>query len=114
MPLESAADFTSYLDATTGHGVSGTITVDGSSSAIKLIIDDAYLDISGDSVDVAGFEPRAIIKYSDAPTISQDDQIVIDAITTDQGSVLKAQTTYKVKTVEPDNTGLISLVLEEQ
>lgn len=132
MPLESAADFSSYLDATTGHAVTATFFEtgvlfdgfplidslgfidDGLSTLINIIIDDGYFDIGGQSVDVAGFEPRAILKISDAPNVSQNDKIVINAITTDQGNTLKAQTEYRVRTVEPDNTGLVSLVLEEQ
>jgi len=131
-PIESAADFTSYLDTTTGHGVTATFFEtgvlfddfplidtlgfidDGLSVFIKLIIDQEYFNIQGESVNVAGFQPRAIIKYSDAPNVSQNDKIVVDAITTDQGNVLKAQTEFRVRVVEPDNTGMVSLVLEEQ
>ena len=131
-PIESAADFTSYLDTTTGHGVTATFfdtdalwddfplidtlgfIDDGLSVLIKLIIDQEYFNIQGESVNVAGFQPRAIIKYSDAPNVSQNDKIVVDAITTDQGNVLKAQTEFRVRVVEPDNTGMVSLVLEEQ
>ena len=54
------------------------------------------------------------MKSSDVPYISQEDKLIVDAITTDKGSVLKPETTFLVKTVEPDNTGLVSLVLEEQ
>jgi len=132
MPLESAADFSSYLDATTGHAVTATFFEtgalwddfplidtlafidDGLSLFVNIIIDDGYFDIGGQSVDVAGFEPRAIIKSSDAPNISHNDKLVVNAITTDQGNTLKAQTEYRVRSVEPDNTGLVSLVLEEQ
>ena len=131
-PIESAADFTSYLDSTTGHGVTATyFNVDalwddfplidtvgfidsGLSVFIKLIIDQEYFNIQGESVNVAGFQPRAIMKASDAPDVSQNDKIVVDAITTDQGSVLKTETTFLIKNVEPDNTGMISLKLEEQ
>lgn len=132
MPLESAADFNSYLESTTGHGVSATFfetdalwddfpkidTVgfidDGLSVFINLIIDQEYFNIQGESVNVAGYQPRAIIKSTDAPNVSQDDKVVVNEITTDQGNVLKAETTFLIKAVEPDNTGLVALRLEEQ
>tara|TARA_A100001201_G_scaffold143755_1_gene147230 strand:+ start:2312 stop:2716 length:405 start_codon:yes stop_codon:yes gene_type:complete len=134
MPLESALDFNAYVDTTTGHGVTATFfevqdtlwdartgfidswfDIDsGDSYSINIIIDQEYLNIEGGSVPVAGHQPRAIVKSSDVPYISQDDKLIVDAITTNKGSVLKAETTFLVKTVEPDNTGLVSLVLEEQ
>ena len=133
MPLESALDFNAYVDTTTGHGVTATFfevqqslwddfpltdtlfDIDsGLSKNIDIIIDQEYFNIEGGTVPVAGYQPRAIVKASDVPYISQEDRLVVDAITTDKGNVLKAETTFLVKTVEPDNTGLISLVLEEQ
>ena len=104
MPIESARDFTSYLDATTGHGVTGTyfesgklfddfplidtlgLIDDGSSVLIKLIIDQPYVGIEGESISVEGFQPTAIIKSSDVPDIKQEDKIVVDAITTNNGN----------------------------
>ena len=80
----------------------------------SIIIDQEYFNIEGGTIPVAGYQPRAIVKSSDVPYISHEDKLVVNAITTDQGNVLKAKTTFLVKTVEPDNTGLISLVLEEQ
>jgi hypothetical protein len=134
MPIESAADFTSYLDINTGHGVTATFfevqsslwdqRVDlidtwfdidsGNTTNINIIIDQEYFNIEGGTVPVAGYQPRAIIKATDAPYISQEDRLIVNAITTNRGSVLKPETTFLVKTVEPDNTGLVSLVLEEQ
>lgn len=134
MPLESALDFNAYVDTTTGHGVTATFfglaqdlwdervglidtwfDIDSAgSSNINIIIDQEYFNIEGGTVPVAGYQPRAIIKSSDVPYIVQNDRIVVHEITTDKGSVLKPETTFLVKTVEPDNTGLISLVLEEQ
>tara|TARA_R100000951_G_scaffold883_1_gene2689 strand:+ start:8117 stop:8521 length:405 start_codon:yes stop_codon:yes gene_type:complete len=134
MPLESAADFTSYLDTNTGHGVTATFfevqqslwdqrnglidtwfDIDsGNTTNIKIIIDQEYFNIEGGTVPVAGYQPRAIMKSTDAPYISQEDKLVVNAITTNRGNVLKPETTFLVKTVMPDNTGMISLVLEEQ
>ena len=134
MPLESALDFNAYVDTTTGHGVTATFIerqavlwdarrglVDswydidsGDSYSIDIIIDQEYFNIEGGTVPVAGYQPRAIVKSSDVPYISHEDTLIVNAITTDKGNVLKAETTFLIKTVEPDNTGLVSLVLEEQ
>ena len=133
MPLESAADFNAHVDTTTGHGVTATFfevqqslwddfplidtlfDIDsGFSKNINIIIDQEYFNIEGGTVPVAGYQPRAIVKASDVPYISQQDKLRVDAITTDKGNVLKPTTTFVVRTVEPDNTGLVSLVLEEE
>ena len=133
MPLESALDFNAYVDTTTGHGVTATFfevqqslwddfplidtlfDIDsGFSKNINIIIDQEYFNIEGGTVPVAGYQPRAIVKASDVPYISQEDKILVDAITTNRGNVLKPATTFIVRTVEPDNTGLVSLVLEEE
>ena len=131
MPIESARDFDSFVDSTTGHGVTGTyfqsgklfdsfplidtlgLIDDGSSVLINLIIDQPYISIEGESVSVEGFQPTAIIKSNAVDSIVQDDKIVVDAITTNKGNTLTAETTFFVKTVEPDNTGFVSLKLEQ-
>jgi len=133
MAFESAADFTSYLDINTGHGVTATFfevqqsfwddfplidtlfDIDsGFSKNINVIIDQEYFNIEAGTVPVAGYQPRAIIKASDAPYISQQDRLIINAITTNNGNVLKPETAFVVRSVEPDNLGLIELVLEEE
>ena len=133
MPLESALDFNAYVDTTTGHGVTATFfevqqslwddfplidtlfDIDsGFSKNINIIIDQEYFNIEGGTVPVAGYQPRAIVKASDVPYISQEDRLIVDAITTDKGNVLKPQTSFTVRSVRPDNTGLVSLVLEEE
>ena len=134
MPLESAADFSSYLDSTTGHGVAATFfevqnnfwdsrttnfdtwfDVDsGNSTSINIILDQEYFNIQGNSVAAAGYQPRAMMKASDAPYISHLDKFIVDAITTNKGNILKPETTFLVVNAKPDNTGMISLVLEEQ
>jgi len=134
MPIESAADFNSYLDINTGHGVTATFfevqqslwdqrnglidtwfDIDsGNTTNINIIIDQEYFNIEGGTVPVAGYQPRAIIKATDAPYISQEDRLIVNAITTNRGSVLKPETSFVVRKVEPDNTGLVSVVLEEE
>nr|BAR33168.1 hypothetical protein [uncultured Mediterranean phage uvMED] len=134
MALESAADFNSYLDSTTGHGVTATFfevqnslfdqrvgfidswfDIDsGNRENINIIIDQEYFDIAGNSVAVEGFQPKALVKSSDVPYISHEDRLIVNAITTNKGTVLKAETTFVIKNVQPDNTGFIELILEEQ
>ena len=131
MPIESARDFDSFVDSTTGHGVTGTyfqsgklfdsfplidtlgLIDDGSSVLINLIIDQPYISIEGESVSVEGFQPTAIIKSNAVDSIVQDDKIVVDPITTNKGNTLTGETTFFIKTVEPDNTGYVSLILEK-
>jgi hypothetical protein len=134
MALESAADFNSYLDSTTGHGVTATFfevqnsffdsrnglidtwfDIDsGNREIVNIIIDQEYFDISGNSVNLEGFQPKALIKATDIPYISHEDRLIVNPITTNKGSVLKAETTFVIKNVQPDNTGFVELTLEEQ
>tara|TARA_X000001036_G_C20623882_1_gene784280 strand:+ start:1138 stop:1542 length:405 start_codon:yes stop_codon:yes gene_type:complete len=133
MAIESARDFSSFLDATTGHGVTGTyfetgklfdnftfidsllgfIDDGGTSVLLNLIIDQPYISIGGESISVEGFQPTAIIKSTDAPDITQGDKLVVNAITTNKGNTITPETTFFIKTIEPDNTGFISVVLEK-
>ena len=122
------------LDSTTGHGVTATFfevqnslfdqrnglidtwfDIDsGNRENINIIIDQEYFNIEGNSVAVEGFQPKALVKSSDVTYISQEDRLIVNAITTNKGSVLKAETTFVIKNVQPDNTGMIELTLEEQ
>lgn len=134
MAIESAADFNSYLDVSTGHGVTGvffeiqnnlwdsrTRLIDtwydidsGDSYPINLIIDQEYFDIFPGTVPVNGYQPKAMIKSTDVPYISQGDKLLVNAITTNKNNVLKPATTFVIQNVQPDNTGLITLILEEE
>jgi len=133
MPIESSADFNSYVDPN-AHGVSATFfetqttlwdartglidtwfDIDtGDAYPINIIIDQEYFSIASGSVPVDGYQPRAIIKATDAPYINHGDKIQVNAITTNNGNTLVPQTLFTIKTVIPDNTGLIEVVLEEQ
>ena len=134
MALESAADFSSYLESTTGHGVTATFfevqqslwddriglidtwyDIDsGNATNINIIFDNEYIDINSGSIAVNGTSPRAIVKYSDAPYISQFDRLIVNAITTNKGNVIMPETAYTIMNVQPDNTGLVNLILEEE
>lgn len=134
MAIEFQADFDGYLDSVAGHGVTATIfevqqslwddrvglidtwyDIDsGNSTNINIILDQEFLNIDGLSVGVEGYQPIAYLKYKDAPYISHDDTLLVNAITTRQGTTLVPETTYKVKGVENDNYGIVKIILEEE
>ena len=132
MALESAADFGSYVNSTSGFGITATFfevqdtlwdsrlglidsyfDIDsGASSNIEILMDEDYFSIEGNSIAAEGYQPRAIIKATDAPYISHADLLNVNAVTTDKGNVIKAATDFKVVEVQPDNVGLVTLILE--
>jgi len=100
MALETAQDLENFFDIQT-HGKSATVTINGSASAIKVIHNQEYFDIPGDSVDVVGSQPIVHCRTSDIANIDTNDSIVIDS------------TTYNIVNIQPDNTGITVLVLED-
>ena len=132
MALESAADFGSYVNSTSGFGITATFfevqdtlwdsrlglidsyfDIDsGASSNIEILMDEDYFAIEGNTVAADGYQPRATMKATDAPYISHADLLTIDAVTTDRGTVLKPATNFKVVEVQPDNVGMVTLILE--
>jgi len=134
MAIEFQADFDGYLDSFAGHGVTATLfevqqslwddriglidswyDIDsGNSTNINIILDQEFFNINGLSVGVEGYQPIAYLKYKDAPYISHDDRLEVNAITTRQGTTLIPRTTYKVKGVENDNYGIVKVILEEE
>jgi len=130
--LESAADFGSYVNSTSGFGITATFfevqdtlwdtrpglidtwfDIDsGASSNIEILMDEDYFAIEGNTVAADGYQPRATMKATDAPYISHADLLTIDAVTTDRGTVLKPATNFKVVEVQPDNVGMVTLILE--
>lgn len=133
MALESAADFSSYVDSQIG-GVSATFfevqnslwdqrvglidtwfDIDsGNATNINIILDQEFFNIQGNTVAVEGYQPKAMIKASDVPYISQEDRLVVNAVTTNNGSTLTPETTFLVKEVQPDNVGMVTVILEAQ
>tara|TARA_B110000285_G_scaffold178385_1_gene200576 strand:+ start:189 stop:590 length:402 start_codon:yes stop_codon:yes gene_type:complete len=133
MPLESSRDFDSYVNPQIG-GVSATFfevqnslwdsrlglidtwfDIDsGNSTNINIIIDQDFFNIQGKSVSVEGYQPRAMVKASDVPYISIDDKLTVNAITTNNGSTLTPETNFVVVNAQPDNAGMVNLVLAVQ
>ena len=133
MPLESSRDFDSYVNPQIG-GVSATFfevqnslwdsrlglidtwfDIDsGNSTNINIIIDQDFFNIQGKSVSVEGYQPRAMVKATDVPYISIDDRLVVNAITTNNGSTLTPEPNFIVVNAQPDNVGMVNLVLAVQ
>ena len=59
-----------------GGGPTGLISY----GVLKHLHKEEYFNIEGGSVPVAGYQPRAIIKSSDVPYISQEDRLVVDRL----------------------------------
>ena len=115
MALEFDADFDSYFDDSYGHGVQATYTPSGSSaSTIKVILEDEYLSVDGLTVGVEGSTSVAYCKTKDESAASHGDTLAFAAITDLDGNTLKAAKTYAVINVQPDNTGITVLILQEQ
>ncbi|QDP48581.1 MAG: putative head-tail joining protein [Prokaryotic dsDNA virus sp.] len=102
MVLESASDLAGYFD-TSAHGTSATITINGSSSSINVILNKEYFAIDpGMGIDVDGTQPVVTGRSSDMSGVDNADTILIDSIT------------YNIVDVQPDGVGCTALVLEEQ
>jgi len=133
MPLESSRDFSSYVDPQIG-GVTATFfevqnstwdqrlgNIDdwfdidsGNSTNINIIIDQDYFNIDGQTVGVEGYQPVAFVKATDVPYISIDDRLTVNAITTNNGNTLTPSTDFVVVNAQPDNVGMVQLVLALQ
>ena len=129
MALESVKDFDSYLDnkalavkavffeaqsiffdQRTGF-IDSWFDIDtGDSINIDIIIEDDYFSIPGAGVNIAGHEPIATIKSSDAPYISHEDEILVHAVTSKKGETIKPETRYKIINVQNDKTGFLKLL----
>ena len=133
MALESSRDFSSYVDPQIG-GVTATFfevqnstwdqrlgNIDdwfdidsGNSTNINIIIDQDYFNIDGQTVGVEGYQPVAFVKATDVPYISIDDRLTVNAITTNNGNTLTPSTDFVVVNAQPDNVGMVQLVLALQ
>jgi hypothetical protein len=133
MALESVKDFDSYLDNralaikadffevqqalwdSRAGFVDTWLNIDlGDNKSINIIMEDDYFSILGAGVNIAGHEPTATIKSSDAPYISHEDEIHVHAVTSKKGETIKPATQYKIINVQNDKTGFIKLRLQKQ
>jgi hypothetical protein len=116
MSMEFDRDFDGYLSAEHGgDGIAVTYTpAGGSASSINVILNQEYIDIDSGGLPVQGYQPVAMTKTADIPNIAFGDTLAAPAITTLDGTVIKAATNYKVINYEHDNLGMTSLLLEVQ
>ena len=113
--LEDDADFASYFDPDYGHGIGATYTPSGGSALnINIILNEEYEEIEGQSVGVESNTPVAVCRTIDVPSARHGDQLVVNPVKDLDGNIMKASTTYLVVEVQPDDTGITYLVLEEQ
>lgn len=105
MAVESAADRATFLSAA-DFGATATYTpaAGGGATTVKGIFDLAFQEIDVEAgVPVATRRPRFICSTADLSGGGAfGDTLVIDG------------TTYKVRVVEPDGTGMTELALEKQ
>jgi hypothetical protein len=88
---EDLAEFLSTDDFAVAATYNGATTVNG-------IFDNDYINDSA----MESSRPRFVCKQSDVPAVAHGDTLVVSAVT------------YHVASVEPDGTGLVTLVLEKQ
>ena len=114
MSLEFDSDFDGYFDALYGHGETCTFTPEGGASVtIKVILDQEYFEVAGDTVGVNSSAPVVYGKAKDLRAAKYGDQLSFAAIKDLSGNTIKDATVYKVTGVQPDNTGLIVLTLTD-
>lgn len=102
MALETDSDRLAFLDTET-HGLTVSYTPSGgSATSIKAIVNDEYLGIEGDSVDIEGKQIFLVCRSGDVPNIAHNDTFGFES------------KTFKVRNVRPDGTGFTEMLLEEQ
>ena len=106
MPVESAADRATFLSADE-FGVTATFTHSGGAAAeINGIFDNDYLDVEVEGeVGVASRSPRFVCRTADLDDAGGAN---------DGDSLVVSGTTYKVRIVKPDGTGMTEMKLEKQ
>ena len=101
MAVESAADRAAFVSIN-DWGVSATYTHSGVSTTIAGIFDNDFVEVDGGGVPFAMQQPRFFTPTTSVSSAVEDDTLVISG------------TTYKIKVVQPDGTGMTTLVLEKQ
>lgn len=111
MAVESADDLLIMLS---DFGVNVTYTPDGGSPVtIKVIMDQEYYEVPGETVGVNSTQPIAYGRAIELRNARFGDQIDVPAITDLGNNTIKDAASYKITSVQPDNQGLIALVLTE-
>lgn len=103
MSAESAADRAALLD-TDDFATAATYTLAaGGDTALNGIFDNGYLAVGVPAdLDISATQPQFLCRTADLPSsAAQDDTITVDSVT------------WRVRELQPDGTGLTSLVLEK-
>jgi len=101
MAVESAADRAIFLSIN-DFGVSATYTHSAVATTISGIFDNDFVEVDTGGIPFAMQQPRFLARTSDVSAAVEDDTLVISG------------TTYKIKVVQHDGTGMTNLVLEKQ
>jgi hypothetical protein len=102
MAVESADDRAIFLSVN-DFGVSATFTRGATVTTISGIFDNDFVEVdAGGVIPFAMQQPRFLARTSDVSAAVEDDTLVISG------------TTYKIKVVQPDGTGMTNLILEKQ
>jgi hypothetical protein len=102
MAVESADDRAIFLSVD-DFGVSATFTRGVTVRTISGIFDNDFVEVdAGGVIPFAMQQPRFLARTSDVSAAVEDDTLVISG------------TTYKIKVVQPDGTGMTNLILEKQ
>ena len=93
-----AEDFAPFLDTVQGFAV----TVTWNAQSVNGIFDDGHIPVdAGGEVRFESTAPTFLCAAADVPTVAHGQTIVINA------------TTYTIRGVHPDGTGMVNLVLEK-
>jgi len=102
MAVESDADRAIFLSAD-DFGVSVTFTRGATVTTIQGIFDNDFIEVdAGGGVPFAMQQPRFLARTLDVANAVEDDTLAISG------------TTYKIKVVQHDGTGMTNLILEKQ
>jgi len=103
MAIENA-DSLAFFFTTNDFGTDATFTpAGGAARAIVGVFDNPYLGAdAGGMVEFSATSPTFTARDVDFPGVAHGDQLVIDA------------TTYLIREVMPDGTGITTVMLEEQ
>lgn len=100
MAVESAADRAVFFD-TDEFGTAATWTPSGGSAAtVNGVFDSEYQEVGVSQVGVALAQPRFVCRTADASTAAEGDTLLVGS------------TTYTIRVVQADGTGLTTMVLE--
>ena len=102
MPVESDADRAIFL-STDDYGVSAIFTRGSTVTTISGIFDNDFIEVdAGGTIPFAMQQPTFLARTSDVAAAVEDDTLLI------------AGTTYKIRVVQADGTGMTNLILEKQ